>query len=193
MKGKSEILKQVAIELFSQQGFDATTTLEIATAAGVTEPVIYYHFKNKDGLFTAVLTDIFKEYFTQLASLNKNPENQFKKIENLINFHFEFVDKFPSETYLITSACPAKLRDFAHICAQKIEKQRAYLKQYILDSLKKGIEKGEFYSVDLNATTGVILALVNGLIRRRSLRLDQINGLKKEAIDFCRRSLVKES
>jgi len=44
--GKREDVLQAAVPLFSKQGYDATTTLEIAMAAGATKPVIYYHFNN---------------------------------------------------------------------------------------------------------------------------------------------------
>lgn len=187
---KGEVLKKVAVQLFAQQGFNATTTLEIATLAGVTEPVIYYYFKNKDGLFTEILIDIFEEYFSRLDSLNNNSKKQFDRIKNLIDFHFDFVDRFPDETYMITSSCPAKIRDSAHICAQKIENQRIRLNQYISDCLEKGIGTGEFNAVPVEATTGLILTMINGLLRRRSLKLDHIKGIEKEAVEFCRRSLI---
>jgi len=177
--------------LFAQQGFDATTTLEIATAVGVTEPVIYYHFKNKDGLFTSILSDIFKEYFNRLNSLDKNSTVQFDRIKNLIDFHFKFVDQFPNETYLIISSCPAKLRGNAHICTQQIDAQRLYLIKYLSDILVQGINSGEFHSIPVDATAGLILTFLNGLLRRRGLKLDSIKGLKSEAVEFCRRSLVK--
>lgn len=192
MSGKKDLLKKTAIKLFALQGFNATTTLEIAIAAGVTEPVVYYHFKNKDGLFSEILIDIFEEYFLRFDSLDKNLTKQFDGIKNLINFHFDFVDNFPEETYIITSSCPVKLRGSSHICAQKIEAQRIHLTQYISNCLIKGINAGEFSSVPVAETTGIILAMVNGLLRRSGLNLDKIKGLKKEAVEFCRRSLVKE-
>jgi AcrR family transcriptional regulator len=192
LSGKKDLLKKTAIKLFALQGFNATTTLEIATVAGVTEPVIYYHFKNKDGLFTEILIDIFEEYFSCLDSLDKNLTKQFDKIKNLIDFHFDFVDRFPDETYMITSSCPAKLRDSAHICAQKIESQRIHLTQYISNCLIKGINAGEFSAVPVAETTGIILAMVNAFLRRRSLKLDSIKELKKESVEFCRRSLIKK-
>jgi len=64
--GKKEVLLKAAVQLFSQQGFDGTTTAQIAAAANVTEPVIYYHFKNKDDLFTYILVSTFDEYFSRL-------------------------------------------------------------------------------------------------------------------------------
>ena len=96
--GKKQDLLKAAVQLFSKQGFDGTTTLEIAEAANVTEPVIYYHFKNKDGLFTNILVSTFSEYFARLDKLNNNTHTQFEKIENLIDLHFQFVEDYPDET-----------------------------------------------------------------------------------------------
>jgi AcrR family transcriptional regulator len=188
--GKKQDLLKAAIQLFSKQGFDGTTTLEIANAAHVTEPVIYYHFKNKDGLFTHILVSTFVEYFSRLGKLNNNTPTQFEKVKNLIDLHFQFVEEFPDETYIILSACPAKLRDSAHICAKQIEKQRQRLTDYILDCLKSGIDRKEFTPVPIEATTGLIIAMVNGLLRRRSLKLDGIQGLRETTIGFCKRSLL---
>ncbi|MGH9899976.1 MAG: TetR/AcrR family transcriptional regulator [Pyrinomonadaceae bacterium] len=46
---------QVAMRLFSQRGFRGTTTKEIANAAGISEAMIFRHFKNKRDLYSAIL------------------------------------------------------------------------------------------------------------------------------------------
>ena len=48
-------LIDVAIDLFSRKGFGATTTREIAAAAGVTEAIIFRHFATKQDLYKAIL------------------------------------------------------------------------------------------------------------------------------------------
>ena len=48
-------LIEVAIDLFSQKGFGGTTTKEIATAAGVTEAIIFRHFATKQDFYKAIL------------------------------------------------------------------------------------------------------------------------------------------
>jgi TetR/AcrR family transcriptional regulator len=50
-------LLEIAMKLFSDQGFDGTTTREIADAAGVNEALIFRHFRTKEDLFWAVLSD----------------------------------------------------------------------------------------------------------------------------------------
>jgi AcrR family transcriptional regulator len=50
-------LLEIAMKLFSGQGFDGTSTREIAQAAGVNEALIFRHFRTKEDLFWAVLSD----------------------------------------------------------------------------------------------------------------------------------------
>src|ERR1700712_2088684 len=48
-------LIETAIELFSKRGFAGTTTKEIATAAGVTEAMVFRHFATKQDFYKAIL------------------------------------------------------------------------------------------------------------------------------------------
>lgn len=51
---RSQIL-QLAINLFSQRGFNGTTTKEIAKAAGISEAMVFRHFTTKNELYDAIL------------------------------------------------------------------------------------------------------------------------------------------
>jgi AcrR family transcriptional regulator len=189
--GTKQELVNTAVHLFTTQGFDSTTTAELAFATGITEPVIYYYFKNKEDLFTYILIKTFDIYFSRLDALDKPSQTQFEKIANLIRFHFRFVKDFPQETFMIVTACPAKLRESGHVCASKVEEQRVRLTNYISECLRQGIKTNEFRKVPIKATTGFLLASVNGLLRRRSLKLDKIKGLEKATIEFCKKALSK--
>lgn len=46
-----------ARDLFARSGFDATTTREIATAAGISDALIYRHFPDKQALLRAIVDD----------------------------------------------------------------------------------------------------------------------------------------
>jgi len=50
----------VATQLFAERGFDATTTAAIASAAGISEPILYRHFKSKQDLFVAIVSEVTK-------------------------------------------------------------------------------------------------------------------------------------
>jgi AcrR family transcriptional regulator len=48
-----------ALEEFANRGFDGTTTAEIARRAGVTQPLVHYHFASKDALWRATVSGAF--------------------------------------------------------------------------------------------------------------------------------------
>lgn len=52
---RREQLLDRAAELFASHGYARATTAELAKAAGVTEPIIYRHFKSKRDLFVALI------------------------------------------------------------------------------------------------------------------------------------------
>ena len=48
-----------AADLFSDRSFDGATTREIAARAGVTQPLLNYHFRSKKELWQAVVDSLF--------------------------------------------------------------------------------------------------------------------------------------
>ncbi len=54
-----------ATEVFNRKGYSATTVREIVAAAGVTKPVLYYYFRNKEGIFL----ELMREAWTQFDAL----------------------------------------------------------------------------------------------------------------------------
>jgi AcrR family transcriptional regulator len=54
-KTRRKQIMAAAARLFSRQGFDGTTTREIAQSAGVNEAIIFRHFTSKDELYWAVV------------------------------------------------------------------------------------------------------------------------------------------
>jgi AcrR family transcriptional regulator len=56
-----ERILRSAYQLFSRLGFARVSMREVATAAGVTKPALYYHFRNKEALFEECLADFHDE------------------------------------------------------------------------------------------------------------------------------------
>lgn len=62
-------LLEVALAEFGRQGFQATTTRQIAQAAGVTLPAIAYHFGHKEGLYLACADEVARRYRLRLGEV----------------------------------------------------------------------------------------------------------------------------
>lgn len=69
---RTRIIK-AAQRLFARQGFDGTTTRDLATAAGVAEGTLFRHFSNKKAILVEVATlgwvDILTDLLTELSEM----------------------------------------------------------------------------------------------------------------------------
>jgi AcrR family transcriptional regulator len=50
-------IQEVALELFTEHGYEATSLREIAERLGVTKAALYYHFKTKDDIVASFMAD----------------------------------------------------------------------------------------------------------------------------------------
>ena len=58
---KQEIL-DAALELFSVQGFEATSIAQIAGAVGIRKASLYSHFESKQAILDALVKDVLQQY-----------------------------------------------------------------------------------------------------------------------------------
>ena len=58
---KKEIL-EASLELFSIQGFEATSISQIANAVGIRKASLYSHFENKQAILDALVKDVLEQY-----------------------------------------------------------------------------------------------------------------------------------
>jgi AcrR family transcriptional regulator len=61
-------ITEAALELFAERSFDGATTREIASRAGVTQPLLNYHFSSKDELWCAAVDRVFTQLTQALTA-----------------------------------------------------------------------------------------------------------------------------
>jgi AcrR family transcriptional regulator len=81
---RREQLLDCAAELFAVNGYARATTAELARAAGVTEPIIYRHFKSKRDLFIALIERTGKRTLDQWRQDLANAEDPAERLKTLI-------------------------------------------------------------------------------------------------------------
>ena len=53
---------EVSLDLFSVQGFEATSISQIASAVGIRKASLYSHFENKQAILDALVKDVLEQY-----------------------------------------------------------------------------------------------------------------------------------
>jgi AcrR family transcriptional regulator len=69
-------IQAVALELFIEQGYEATSLREIAERLGVTKAALYYHFKTKEDIVASLVQDRIDALLALLDWAESQPPGQ---------------------------------------------------------------------------------------------------------------------
>ena len=79
-------IQAVAVELFSEQGYDKTSLREIAERLGVTKAALYYHFKSKEDIVHGLVEDYFGQVDSLVAWASQQPRTPAVRAEILSRY-----------------------------------------------------------------------------------------------------------
>jgi AcrR family transcriptional regulator len=79
-------IQAVAVELFSEQGYDKTSLREIAERLGVTKAALYYHFKSKEDIVRSLIDDYFGRVDALVAWASQQPKTPAVRAEILSRY-----------------------------------------------------------------------------------------------------------
>ncbi|WP_319526662.1 TetR/AcrR family transcriptional regulator [uncultured Desulfosarcina sp.] len=188
---RKESIYKTGLRLFSAQGYEATTTLQIAKAVGVTEPAVFYHFKNKNAFFSTILEKASEFYFRRIDDQQLSAPTAFESLDRLLRIHFSVVAENPEYMHILLRACPARLDNPDGPCTKIYRQARFKLKKVLTDILIRGTTSGEFNPVDIDATANMLLAMLNGIMHQQLASWDNLEGVESATIAFCNNALVR--
>jgi len=85
-------LLDVALAAFSAAGFHGTSMEDVATAAGVTKPVLYQHFGSKRALYIELLNDVGGQLMDVIAKAAAEAAGPQRQVEAGFRAYFRFVE-----------------------------------------------------------------------------------------------------
>src|SRR5437660_1267675 len=94
-KTRAAILK-AALEEFAHEGVTGARTDEIARRAGVNKALLYYYFKDKEGLYAAALEHVFTGLHGRVMTVLNDAElAPREKLLKYVEAHFEYMANAP--------------------------------------------------------------------------------------------------
>lgn len=156
---------QAAHDRFTHQGFANTAVREICEDAGVTAPVLYYHFGSKDGVFQAVVEDALNlDSFCDL--LREEVATSLDPWEKLRTFVHTYLTTFPLDTLNpgLHLANSTQIND-ASLHRFCIGLEATY--ELAREILQAGMASGAFRNVEPNTVAACLLGTVDSFVRSR--------------------------
>ncbi len=175
---KAKII-HTSMMLFSTNGYDATTAEEIARTCGVNKAMIFYYYKNKAGLYGAVLSHALESIHDEVITKDKEYIHPLEDLKTFIKTYALYCEKHP---YL-----PALL-------LRELSNSGAYLPDVMFDSmrklfallskiLKEGEKQKLFYNVEPMLIHFMIVGTINLFITTKPLR--KKGSELEDEIDTC--------
>lgn len=153
--GESKRILKTVAEIFANKGYYQTTVDEIARAIGVAKGTIYYHFKNKEELYLAIIREgvyLLEEQMRLDISGAKAPAG---KIKDLIGGMLAFIEDEKDLVFLFLTelyGTGIQREDLAKMLSGSLGLIRAVLEE--------GVKDGSFKKVDLEITTSSLFGMI---------------------------------
>jgi len=90
-KPTGERLFDIAAALFCEKGYAATTTREIAAAAGIQQASLYYHVTGKEDLLHQICISSLEQLFAEVQAAVNAAGNPLERIEVLAGTHLRTI------------------------------------------------------------------------------------------------------
>jgi AcrR family transcriptional regulator len=153
-----------AILLFAEKGFRGTTTRALASALGVTEPVLYQHFRTKRDLYTAIIEEKAREASEHASGLNRLAQGSddrafFAALGELILRRYE---RDPELSRLLLFSCLER-HELSELFFERLV-QHFY--KLVTDYIRRRIREGAFRQVNPEIAARGLIGMVSyhGLI-----------------------------
>ena len=90
--GKKKTL-EAAIKLFAKQGYNGTSTLQIAKEAGVSQATVFKYFKTKEDLLYTIIVPVIPKLFSSFLGRIKKANSVQELISYVVRDRFEFLEE----------------------------------------------------------------------------------------------------
>lgn len=90
-----ERIFRAAAQLFAQHGYAAVAMRQIAAAAGVSKPMLYYYFQSKQGLLEALLDAALDNMHRAMDGILAGPGSIEDRLRQITRMRFGFAREHP--------------------------------------------------------------------------------------------------
>jgi AcrR family transcriptional regulator len=138
---KANIL-EVATREFAENGLDGARVDEIAEKTRTSKRMIYYYFDSKEGLYKAVLENVYRQIRTREADLGLEKLDPEKALRKLVESTVEYDD---SRAQLFRLVAIENINYGRHVATSKtIQSSNASAVEILGDILSRGSAEGVF-------------------------------------------------
>lgn len=148
-------LMLAAVESFAGRGYHATTTRDIAAAAGMSPAALYVHFPSKAALLFAISKSGHEQSLTLVESVVEQggtPEDKLRRIvRDFVAWH--------ARRHTVARVVQYELQALPEQEYAVVADLRRRIEQLVREVIAEGVESGVFTVTDLRTAARAVLSL----------------------------------
>lgn len=182
MSQMKETILRVAVDLFFEKGYFATSISGIAAGCGIQKASIYYHYSNKEAILFAIMEGTMQELVDHLKRRLAGVVDVEARVRAAVRSHVEFHLRHQKETFISSS----ELRGLTDTHYRAIVAQRDTYERFLQELITAGISQGCFADGDVKILSYAVLTLCTAgaswFNARGRLSIDTIAGIYEDFI-----------
>jgi TetR/AcrR family transcriptional regulator len=194
---------QAAVREFSREGVAGARIDAIARSARVNKALLYYYFKDKEALYSAVLDQVFGGLTVAVNpafALNVPPR---EKILSYVRAHFDYVAAHPLYPRIVQGEMMSTGRNGSSQLDRIVKQYFRPLAGQLSQVLSEGMAAGDFRPVDPmqvvpSMISVIVFYFINAAAMRSMTGIDplqpkQIASRRAAVLDFISAALLQRS
>ena len=145
-----EKIAEIAFQLFTQNGYKATSIAQLVTNSGLSKGAFYHHFKSKQAVYEYVIDCYFLSYYRDFdwVLFEKLTLDEFK--DEITNMYIEFISQIkiltqnnPSKYFILFFEAYNNMTDFKNVVQTFYKTFKEVLSKKHRAGKKTTVEVGE--------------------------------------------------
>jgi AcrR family transcriptional regulator len=188
---KKDTILGAAAKLFAEKGFRETSMAELSKLTGAAEGTIFYHFKNKEELFVAILQDLRKAIVEEFESYTKQRDfkNGLEMAEGAVSFYLQLSAHLEDRFLLLHRHDLYEIAEVNPECRSHLEAIYDCFLDIFERAIVKGQTDGSIGEMTPRKVALLLFAMVDGLVRLNTYNLYDGGALYRELMELCRKML----
>jgi AcrR family transcriptional regulator len=139
-ESSEERIKAAARKLFTQKGFAATRTRDIAEEAGINLALLNYYFRSKQKLFDLIMTENFQNFLAGITIHVMDEKLSLEeRVTRIVKAYIDFATEFPDLPLFVIN----EIRGNPSRVAIRINEQAGLSRSHFLRQIKEANEEGK--------------------------------------------------
>ncbi|MBP8130470.1 MAG: TetR/AcrR family transcriptional regulator [Candidatus Hydrogenedentes bacterium] len=162
-------LLESALQHFADKGYAGTSIREIIEGAGVTRPVLYYYFENKEDLFRRLVEMKFAEYVGQVREVFERVADTRDRLRAIMAAAFRMAEEQLQVVQLILQVFFSPPAQGPPLDRNRLGRKRFKL---IEETMREGLDRRELSGGDAQSLALVFIGIMEMHIMAKSDRPD---------------------